>query len=51
MLSKKEIAKKIGVSLITIDRLRQKGLPCYKVGNRVLFDEEEVMNWVRGFKE
>lgn len=51
MLSKKEIAKEIGVSLMTIDRLRVKGLPCYKVGKRVLFDKEEVLKFIKEKKE
>lgn len=48
MLTRKEIAKELNVSLPTLDLLRKKGLPELKVGKVVRFNKEDVFKW---FKE
>lgn len=47
MLTRKEIAKELNVSLPTLDLLRKKGLPSLSVGKVIRFDREEVFNWFR----
>ena len=46
-LSKKEAAARYGVSEMTLDRQRKKGLPFYKVGIQVKFDEEDLEKWFK----
>ena len=48
LINKKEAAKEFGISEITLDRLRKKGLPSYKLGRKVMFDKEVVEKWVKG---
>ena len=45
--SKSEIAKKLKISVVTIDRLRKKGLPSHQLGRKVVFDYDEVNNWIK----
>ena len=45
-VNKKEIAKKLNISVITIDRLRKKGLPSHKLGSKIVFVEDEVNKWI-----
>jgi len=47
LLNSKEIAEFLGVSLATIYRLRDKGLPYIKIANSARYDVKEVMEWVR----
>lgn len=47
LLNNKEIAEFLGVSLATIYRLREKGLPVIKIADSARYDVEEVMKWVR----
>ena len=47
MLTKQELAEKLGCSIVTIDRWRKDGLPCIKKGSYIRFDEEEVINWLK----
>jgi excisionase family DNA binding protein len=46
-LSKDKAAEILGVSRATIDRLRKKGLPSYKIGGLIKFDEDEVKEWFK----
>lgn len=49
--SRKETAKFIGCSLTTIYHYQQKGiLPFVKLGNKVLFNKEEVLKALEGGK-
>jgi excisionase family DNA binding protein len=50
-VDKKELAEKLKISKVTIDRLRKKGLPSYKLGTKVVFDYEEVEKWVKEDKQ
>lgn len=47
LLNKKELAEKLKVSIVTINRLLAKGLPNIKVGTSVRFDYDEVINWLK----
>ena len=47
LLSKKELAKKLKVAEITINRLLAKGMPKIKVGHQVRFDFQEVDGWLK----
>ena len=46
-INKKELAEELKVSIVTIDRLRKKGLPYHNFGAKILFDIEEVTNWIK----
>lgn len=47
LLSKKELATKLKVAEITINRLLVKGMPKIKVGHQVRFDYDEVLGWLK----
>ena len=47
MLTKKELAEKLSVSVYTVDRLIAKGMPRVKVGSCVRFEYEEVVKWLK----
>ncbi|AKU43387.1 DNA-binding protein [Bacillus phage Silence] len=51
MLTTDELAEKLGVSFMTIHRLRKKGLPCVKIGRSVRFDVKDVSEWIEKQKE
>lgn len=42
---KRTAAKRIGVSVSTLDRLRDRGLPCIKVEGKVLFRPSSLDAW------
>ena len=46
-LTKKEIAKLLKVSEVTVDRWRKEGMPSIKVKRIVLFDQAEVEQWLK----
>lgn len=49
MLSKKELASELKVSLITIERWMKKGMPRLKAPNgTVRFELDEVKRWMGG---
>lgn len=45
-LTKSELAKFLKVSERTIDRMREKGLPSFKLGSNVRFEKESVLKWL-----
>jgi excisionase family DNA binding protein len=47
MMVVSDVAKKYQVSETTVNRWIAKGLPKYKIGRTVRFDETEVDAWVR----
>jgi len=47
ILTKKELAELLKVTEKTIDNLRKKGLPCFKVGNNIRFDKNKVLEWLQ----
>jgi len=46
LISAKELANRLGISLVTVHRLRKQGLPEIRIGCRVVFDYERVAQWV-----
>ncbi|MGD8399718.1 MAG: helix-turn-helix domain-containing protein [Bacillota bacterium] len=46
MLSKKEACELLGVGQTTIDLMRKKGLPSYKIGQLVKFKASEIEQWI-----
>jgi excisionase family DNA binding protein len=48
VLSKKEIAEKLGVSESTIERwMKSRKIPYIKLNGIIRFDEEKINNWIR----
>jgi excisionase family DNA binding protein len=47
-MTEKEFAKAVGVSRVTLWRMRQKGqLPHYKLGRRVLYGQHHVTEFLK----
>lgn len=49
-LSISEVMEFLGISRPTIYRLLSKGMPCYRLGGRRIFDREELIDWVKGHR-
>ena len=48
----KELSQIIGLGITTINKYVMKGeIPSYKVGGRRLFNKNEVIEWMKGYKE
>lgn len=47
LLNRKEIAKFLRVSLVTLTDWMKRGLPCHKQRGRVYFDKSEVINYIK----
>lgn len=50
MLTKKEIALRLGVSQGTIDNYRKEGMPTETFGKSIRFDYEKCLDWLRNYK-
>lgn len=50
MLTKKQLAIELNLSVPTIDRLMKEGMPYYKIMKSVRFDIDAVKDWLRGNK-
>ena len=50
-LTVKELEEKFKLSRSTIYRLRKEGMPYYKVGGSIRFDEDEVREWLKNNQE
>ena len=48
MLTKKELADQLKISIPTIDRQLKLGMPCIKIGKAVRFELDEVIKWLKG---
>lgn len=46
ILTKKEMAELLKVNERTVDQLRKKGLPHFKVGRNVRFKKNEALEWL-----
>ena len=46
-IDKKELSKKLKVSISTIDRLMAKGMPIIKIGKTVRFNFDDVLEWLK----
>ena len=47
MLNKKQLAKKLNISIPMIDKLMKNGMPKIKIGKSVRFEYEEVLKWIK----
>lgn len=47
MLTKKELAEKLNVSVPTVDRLLKDGIPRIYIRGAVRFDFEEAVAWLK----
>jgi predicted DNA-binding transcriptional regulator AlpA len=47
LLNRKEIAKFLRVSLVTLTDWMKTGLPSHKQGGRVYFDKKEVLDYIK----
>ncbi|MBA1335826.1 MAG: hypothetical protein HPY66_1644 [Firmicutes bacterium] len=46
-MTKKELGKMLKISIPTIDRWRQDGMPSEKFGRGVRFKAEETLEWIK----
>lgn len=46
-LSQKELGEVLGVNIDTIVKWRGQGLPSYRIGKRIWFDQYEVANFIK----
>lgn len=47
ILTKQQLAELLQVTERTIDRLREEGMPFFKVGKVIRFEREEVLKWLK----
>lgn len=47
LLNRKEIAKFLRVSLVTLTDWMKRGLPSHKQGGRIYFDKKEVLSYIK----
>ena len=47
MITKKDVAEFLSVSIPTVDRYMKKGLPYIKIGKTVRFEIQNVIDWAR----
>jgi len=47
LISRKEVARYLGISLVTLNDWTKKGLPVHKVNGRVYFQRSEVLQYVK----
>lgn len=47
MITKKELAEELKISLPTIDRQLKLGMPHINIGKAVRFELEEVIKWLK----
>lgn len=47
LLNRKEIAKLLRVSLVTLNDWMKGGLPSHKQGGRIYFDKREVLDYIK----
>lgn len=47
LITKNDLATKLNVSQMTINRFMKRGMPYIKVGKQVRFDEGKVMAWIQ----
>lgn len=51
-LNIKEVSKLLGMSIAVINKFIKEGsIPSYKIGKRRLFDQEEIVAWVKTHRE
>ena len=47
LLKRNEVAKLLNVHVNTVDNYVKDGMPSYKVGKSIRFDENEVIKWFK----
>lgn len=50
LLTKKEMAEELDISLVTLTDWMKKGLPFHRLHRRVYFKKEEVLNSMKSYK-
>lgn len=51
LYSIKDLADFLQVSATTAQKYKNEGLPCIQYGRKVVFDADEVLNWLRNPKK
>lgn len=51
LILEKNLAKALGVSKDTMNKLRKEGCPYLRIGGRVFYSEPKFMEWVLANKE
>ena len=47
-LKKKEVAKRFGISISSVNNYMRQGMPYYRIGSKLVrFDPEEVEKWLK----
>ena len=46
IMTKKELAVFLKVTERTVDKIRKRGLPCFKIGKCIRFEKEKVLRWL-----
>ena len=49
-MTRKELAKYLGITEKTVDRLKVKDIPFYKVGRTIRFDRNDVLAYLESVK-
>jgi len=47
LISRSEMALRLDITTKTLDKLVRDGLPSYRVGKQLKFDDAEVREWLR----
>ena len=47
LISRKEVASLLGISLVTLNDWSKKGLPSHKINGRVYFQRSEVLEYIK----
>lgn len=47
MLDKKELAKKLNISVSMVNKLLAQGMPRINIGKSVRFEYDEVLKWLK----
>lgn len=47
LLNKKQLSEELNLSVSTIDRMLEQGLPNLKIGKSIRFDLDETLSWVK----
>jgi len=47
MLNRKGVSELLKVHINTVDKFVKDGMPSYKIGKKRMFDENEVIDWVK----
>ena len=47
LISRSEMATRLDITTKTLDKLVRDGLPSYRVGKQLKFDDGEVREWLR----